>query len=182
MIGISLAACVAIALAPIWLSWEKAGDGEADQTIWFVQSRAAAARFERDLREASPVRCPFAGEAAVLEATPTQIVLLEADGDASAPLLVEWEIVKGAMMRRWTRCPAQRPVAFAHSMYVDSKTMLENVRTGGGFAYYSGARRLVPPLDAVALRSLTRVVLQATGAIPGVPGHVDMRCVGRVGR
>ena len=50
MVGLSIAVCLAAALVSVWLSYQNKGDGEADSTVWYLQARVAAARFERDLR------------------------------------------------------------------------------------------------------------------------------------
>lgn len=182
LIGICIAASLAIAMAPVWLSWERVGDGETDQTIWFMQSRVALARFERDLRQASAVRCPFPTVTSVLEATPSQLVVLARTNDGAPPVLVEWEIVRGSVMRRWGRCPETRPAVFAHSSYLDSKTMLEGVRAGSGFAYCAGARRLEAPVDPSQLDSVTSVALELVGGVVGAQGDVSAGCTGQVGR
>ena len=182
MIGISIAACLAIAIAPLWLSWERLGDGETDQTIWFVQTRVAIARFERDLRQAGAARCPFAASSSILEATASQLVLLERTADGSPPVLVEWEIVKGSLMRRWGRCPERMPNVFSHSGYLDSKTMLEGVRAGSRFAYHVGDRELESPVDPSELDSVDAVALVLVGGAPGVRGEASVRSTGQVGR
>jgi hypothetical protein len=181
MVGIGIAACLALAIAPVWNSWEKKGDGEADQSIWFIQSRVAVARFERDLRLGGAAHCPFVAGGPVLEATGSQVVLLEhGDGDA-LPLVVEWEIVKGSLMRRWRPCPQIKPTSWPHSAYVDSKTMLEGVEPESSFAYYTGTERLSAPVDEADLALVTTVRLQLVGGAPGAPGEVEVSATGRVG-
>jgi hypothetical protein len=181
MVGISIAACLALAIAPVWNSWEKKGDGEADQSIWFIQSRVAMTRFERDLRQGGAAHCPFVTGGAVLEATGSQVVVLEhGEGDA-APLVIEWEIVRGSLMRRWRPCPEIKPASWSHSAYVDSKTMLEGVGAASGLAYYAGSERLSAPVDEAHLALVTTVRLQLAGGAPGAPGDIDVSATGRVG-
>ncbi len=182
LVGVSLAACLALALAPVWSSWERTGDGEVERTIWFAQSRVAVARFERDVRLANAAECPFVAATAILEASPSQIVLVARGEKGERARLVEWEIAKGSLMRRWGMCPQQRPVAFTHSYYVDSKTMLANVLAGSELTYYAGSRRLDQPLSRDDLDSVSAVVLELTGHIAGVSGEVEVCSNARVGR
>jgi hypothetical protein len=182
LIGVTLAACVAVALAPVWLSWQRVGGDETDLTIWFAQSRVAVARFERDLRLAGAARCPFPADSAVLEATPTQVVFLENSGGQTAPLLVEWDLSKGALMRRWAACPGKRPVVFAHNAYLDSKTMLEDVRTGSRFLYQAGSRALGSTVDSAGLSCITSVTIEVMGGETQWPGVVRAQATAAVGR
>jgi len=127
LLGLSLALCLALGVAPLWVSFQSLGVREGDQTVWSLQARVSVARFERDLRTAGAEACRFPAGAAVLQATSSQVVLLVRTGEATAPVIVEWEIVGGSIMRRWGPCPANRPTTYAHALYTDNKTMLENV-------------------------------------------------------
>jgi hypothetical protein len=181
MVGISIAACLALAIAPVWNSWEKRGDGEADQSIWFIQSRVAMARFERDLRQGGAAHCPFVTGGPVLEATDSQVVVLEhGEGDAP-PFVIEWEIARGSLMRRWRPCPLIKPASWPHSSYVDSKTMLEGVQAESSFAYYAGAKRLSAPVDEAHLALVTTVRLEVAGGALGAAAEVHVSTTGRVG-
>jgi hypothetical protein len=181
MVGISIAACLALAIAPVWNSWEKRGDGEADQSIWFIQSRVAMARFERDLRLGGAAHCPFVTGGPVLEATDSQVIVLEqVEGDAP-PFVIEWEIVKGSLMRRWRPCPLVKPASWPHSSYVDSKTMLEGVEAESRFAYYAGPKRLSAAVDEAHLALVTTVRLEVAGGALGAVGEVHVSTTGRVG-
>jgi hypothetical protein len=90
-------------------------------------------------------------------------------GEATAPLIVEWEIVGGSIMRRWGPCPVTRPTSYAHALYTDSKTMLENVdTTRSQFSYSVGevaASTTVSPADLALVDGVT-LELQAR-AEPG---------------
>ena len=100
----------------------------------------------------------------MLQATASQVVLLVSAPGSAAPILVEWELVNGSLMRRWGGCPAIRPSTFAHSLYPDSKTMLENVDTAhSGFSYWVAGRTAgavpaadLPLVDRVSLRAVER--------------------------
>lgn len=181
MVGISIAACLALAIAPVWNSWERQGDGEADQSIWFIQSRVAMARFERDLRQAGAAHCLFVTGGPVLEATESQVVVLQRGEGDSPPLVVEWEIVKGSLMRRWRPCPPIKPASWSHSSYVDSKTMLEGVHAESSFAFYAGSKRLSVPVDEAHLALVTTVRLEVAGGATGAAGEVRVSTTGRVG-
>jgi type II secretory pathway pseudopilin PulG len=130
ILGLALTVCLAVAVAPLWLSLQGTGVREGDQTVRLLQARVAAARFERDLRLASAAGCPFSLSAPILEASPSQVVFVERPTAGAALILVEWEIVDGTLMRRRGACPVARPVIFSHSLFVDHKTMLEGVRPG----------------------------------------------------
>jgi hypothetical protein len=173
LMGLSLALCLALGVAPLWVSSQSLGVREGDETIWAHQARVAGARFERDLRLTGSQHCPFATGATVLQATPLQVVLLVATSESTAALLVEWELVSGSLMRRWGACPANRPSTFSHSLYADNKTMLENVdMTRSLFTYLvagsaSGASLLaadLPLVDAVTVELTARSERVASAA------------------
>ena len=82
---------------------------------------------------------------------------------------------------RWTRLRAV-PASWRHVLYTDSKTMLEDVRTGSRFTYYDGARRLQGPVDKAELRLVTSIELDLTGGGPPAPGETRVSAIGEVGR
>lgn len=152
LLGLSLALCLALGVAPLWVSSQSLGVREGDETIWVLQARVAVARFEKDLRLAGAQNCPFATGAAVLQATPSQVVLLVPASGSTAPLLVEWERVNGSLMRRWGACPAGLPSTFNHALYADNKTMLENVdTTQSRFTYLVAGCATAAPLSGTDL-------------------------------
>jgi hypothetical protein len=182
ILGLALTACLAVAVAPLWLSLQTTGVREGDQTVRMLQARVAVARFERDLRLASAADCPFSLSAPILEASPSQVVGGGRLPAAAAPVLVEWEIVNGTLMRRRGACPVARPPAFSHSLFVDHKTMLEGVEPGSSLAYLVGSVLIDRSVGVVDLTLIDRVVLelQTTAEDATAPVHVTAR--GRVGR
>ena len=44
LLGLSLALCLALGVAPLWTSFQALGVREGDETIWALQGRVAAAR------------------------------------------------------------------------------------------------------------------------------------------
>ncbi len=183
MVGVAMAVSVALALAPVWLSWMRVGDAQIDQVVWFAQSRVAVARFERDMRQASAAGCPFRIGGALLDASPTQVVLLvRGKDDAAVPLVVEWEITKTGLMRRWRTCPQARPAVWTHSGYVDSKTMMSDVSPLSEFVYYAGGRRLDQPVAKSALDRLTHVAMDIAGPGGTLAGEVAAHTIAGVGR
>jgi len=183
LLGLSLALCLALAVAPVWVSSQSLGVREGDETIWFLQARVAGARFERDLRLAGPQRCPFATGATVLQATPSQVVLLVATSDSTAPRLVEWELVNGSLMRRWGVCPAGRPSTFSHSLYADNKTMLENADTARSTFSYLVAGCAAPlPLPAADLPLVDAITVELTARPDGAAPLAHVSASGAVGR
>jgi prepilin-type N-terminal cleavage/methylation domain-containing protein len=159
MVGLAIGVLIALAVAPLWVSVEKVGAAEADAGISYLQGRVAVARFERDLRLAGAAGSLFATTWAVLEATPTQVVLLERGPEGEPPSLVEWELAGGSLMRRVGACPAVRPGTFAHSLYADNKTMLEHVERSSRLEYLAGAELLAGPVPQADLGLIDTVKL-----------------------
>jgi Tfp pilus assembly protein PilW len=182
ILGLALTVCLAVAVAPLWLSLQKAGASESDQTVRLLQARVAVARFERDLRLAGAYGCPFRITAPILEASASQVVLLVRSADGAVPTLVEWEIVNGALMRRWGACPPTRPKTFAHSLFVDSKTMLEGVAKASAFAYRVDGEAIDVGSGPVDLTSIDGVVLELRARADGATALVAATARGRVGR
>ena len=170
LLGLSLALCLALGVAPLWVSFQSLGVREGDQTVWSLQARVSVARFERDLRTAGAEACRFPAGAAVLQATSSQVVLLVRTGEATAPVIVEWEIVGGSIMRRRGPCPVTRPTAYAHALYTDNKTMLENVdTTRSRFSYCVGGVAASVPLSPADLALVDGVTLELQArAEPGI--------------
>ena len=160
LLGLSLALCIALGLAPVWVSFQSLGVKEGDETVWALQGRVAVARLEKDVRLSGSQSCAFPTAGTVLQATAAQVVLLVSSPGSTAPILVEWELVNGSLMRRWGACPAGRPSTFPHSLYPDSKTMLEDVdTTQSGFSYLVAGRDAavvaasdLPLISGVSLR------------------------------
>jgi hypothetical protein len=182
VLGLALTLCLALAVAPLWLSLQSAGVREGDQTVRLLQGRVAVARFEHDMRLASAASCPFSLSAPILEASPSQTVFLTRTAVDAAPVLVEWEIVNGILMRRRGVCPATRPTAFAHSLFVDHKTMLQGVKAGSSFVYLADGEIVDPSAGAVSLASVDSVVVELSGAAAGATATVHVAARGRVGR
>lgn len=166
LVGLAMVLFIAAAVGPLWVTLEGAGASEADRTVQSLQGRVAVARFERDLRLASAAGCPFAVATPILEASTSQIVFLtrtteESPGEDGAPLLVEWEIAAGVLMRRWGSCPASRPLEYRHSLYLDHKTMLEDVGAGSSFAYVVDGEMTAGPISGEDLGAIGAVILDA---------------------
>jgi type II secretory pathway pseudopilin PulG len=182
ILGLALTLCLALAVAPLWLSIQAAGAREGDQTVRLLQARVAVARFERDLRLASAAGCPFSLSGPVLAASGSQVVFLERGTAGTPPILVEWEIVNGALMRRRGVCPLERPAAFSHSLYVDNKTMLEGVKPGSVLSYFAGGVAIDPSAGVVDLSAVDTVVVELQTAADGAIPPVRVTARGLVGR
>jgi Prokaryotic N-terminal methylation motif len=183
LLGLFLALCLALGVAPVWVSFQSLGVRESDETIWTLQGRVAIARLEKDLRLAGADHCPFATGASVLDATPTRVVFLTRELDSTAPVLVEWELVNGSLMRRWGPCPGSRPSVFIHSLYSDNKTMLEGADPArSAFSYTVAGKRVAAPISATDLLLVDSVdlVLNARPlAGGGAPSVKTSALVGR---
>ncbi len=182
LLGIALALVLALGLAPVWLSFETLAAREGDATVWASQGRVAVARLEKDARLTGFDECSFAAAGAVLQASPSQVVLLVRNPDSSAPLLVEWEIVNGALMRRWGPCPSVKPAVFPHSLYVDSKTMLDEVDASKSAFGYSLAGRVVGRVDAEGLQSVDELSIDVVRQNDGPGVAAAFGTVAQVGR
>jgi hypothetical protein len=182
LIGLALTVCLALTICPLWSHMNRAAADRTDLSVAMVQSRVAVARLERDLRLASAAGCRFTAVGPILEASTSQVVFLEPAGPGEAPLLVEWELNGGALMRRWGACPAARPATFAHSLYVDNKTMLEQLEGGGSLKYMVDGITVAGPVPSAALASVDAVVLDARVKIQGISGEVVVATVARVER
>ncbi len=182
LIGLALAMCLAVVAAPLWLSLESVGVREADRTVESLQGRVAMGRLERDLRLASGAGCPFMVETSLLEATADQVVFLGRAEGGAEPVLVEWELTGGALMRRWGVCPKTRPVVFRHSLYRDHKTMLEKVESGGAFAYMVDGELITSPVPESDLDSVEAVILNLNVGNSDESGSVEVATVARVSR
>ena len=183
LLGLTLALCLALGVAPLWVSSQSLAVREGDETIWALQAQVAGARFERDLRLTGFQDCPFATGATVLQATPLQVVLLVKTSGSTGPLLVEWELVNGSLMRRWGACPAVRPSTFSHSLYADSKTMLENVDTARSrFSHLVANRAAAAPVSAADLPLVDAISMELTAQPGRAAAAAHVRASGRVGR
>ncbi|MBN1630514.1 MAG: prepilin-type N-terminal cleavage/methylation domain-containing protein [Thermoleophilia bacterium] len=187
LVALALSVCLALALAPFWISLMTAGTRETDRTVWLIQQRVAAARLERDLRLAGAEGCLFPAAGALLEASGSQVVFLQRAADGSAPLIVEWEIARGSLMRRWGSCPVHRPVVLQHSLYEDNKTMLEDVGAGSSFTYVVAGAEQPAPVGESDLGSVETVVLNlraggAVGPVAGGAGAIELTTPARVSR
>jgi len=182
LVGLALAVGLASALAPLFISLERAGVESADRSVQTVQSRVAVARFERDLRFANGTGCLFPTGSLLVEATATKVVLLLRPQPEAAPIIVAWEVAGSNLMRRWGMCPPSRPLSYPTALFSDNKTMLEGVRTGSRFTYLLGSKPIEPPLSTRALAAIDGVRLDLELAPFGVSGASLVSTTARVGR
>lgn len=182
VIGLALAVILALAVAPLWISLQSGSTRESDQTICLLQERVAVSRFERDLRLASAADCPFALTAPIVEATDSRVVFVTRSVTGVDPIVVEWEIVRGSLMRRWGPCPSTRMVALSGSAYRDNKTMLEGVQSGSSFTYIVDGTSQVAPVTEAELAAIERVTLDLRAKSEGARSPVRVVSEARVGR
>lgn len=182
LLGLTLTVVLALALMPLALCLERQSAQESDRTITVLQGRVAAARLERDLRLASAGRSVFVTYSAILEATPSQVVFLgQADDEVSLDL-IEWECAGGRLMRRWGRCPDERPPVFGHGLFLDSKTMLEGLREGEPLSYVVMGRITPGPVPPEDLGDIEAVRIRLEGEDDAGRWSECMSTVARVGR
>lgn len=188
LLGLSLALCLVLGVAPLWTSSQSLAVREGDETVWTLQARVALARLEKDLRLAGAGGVAFPAGSAVLDASSSRLVLLVKTEGAPASLLVEWELVNGSLMRRWGPCPASLPGAFDHSLYVDNKTMLESIdlarsrlsySVAGIAAVANGNTSSLPEID---LPLVDMVTLELHSRLPGVAAQAQAVASRGVGR
>jgi hypothetical protein len=174
LLGLLLGLSLVLAVLPLWGSWQRSAAAAVEDTVWSGQSRVAAGRLERDLRWASADGVPFALGGPLLYASASQLVIVTRKVDGSGPIIVEWELVGGALMRRWGPCPATKPVTFPHSLYLDNKTMLERVLCSrSAFTYGTLDGWTTGPLSEERLALVEQVVLRAEATAEGQPGGAD---------
>lgn len=182
LLGVVLTVLLALGSATLVLSIQQMGAQEADRTVRVEQARVAIARFERDVRTATAVGCPFAVDAPILEATPKQVVFLGHRAGVEGLTIFEWELVGSTLMRRWGRCPQERPGSFPHSLYIDNKTMLEGLATDASLAYFVATSRSIGSVPDADLCRVFGVVLQARGRDGGGAWSTYLESEARVGR
>jgi len=182
LVGLALALMIAVAVSPLWFSLENAGARETERTVRSLQGKVAGARLERDLRLASAAGCPFSVSSPILEASASQVVFLERGSAEGTPTLVEWEIVNGALMRRWGNCPPVRPSEFKHALFLDHKTMLGDVAPGSSFKYMVGGMLTPAPVPRERLDAIDAVVLDVRSVPVGGEAAVQVRTEARVAR
>jgi prepilin-type N-terminal cleavage/methylation domain-containing protein len=170
LMALSLTVCVALAVAPLWTSLETKAKVDGDRAITLLQERVMIARLDRDVRAASAACSMFPTSSALIQAAPSQIVLLCASSATEVPYLVEWEVANGAIMRRRGPCPRAIPGSVPHSLYTDNKTMLENVASSTRFAFTSASGKiLAQPISGDGLSLVATVLLQGAARVPGAP-------------
>jgi len=185
LVGLALSLMLALAIAPLWTTASKVTVEGADRVVATFQARTMVARLERDLRLASAREGGELECAPVVEADGRHLVVVTRSAADATAEIVEWEMVGGSLMRRrgpWVGVPAG---GVSHGLFIDHKTMLEGLASGGSFAYLSGTRALAD--DATAERdAITDVVVQGAvivGGRPDVPGGlVPFRAAMRVAR
>ena len=182
ILGLSLAVVLALAVAPLWISLQGGSAREADQTVRFLQGRVAVSRFERDLRLASAAGCPFGLSAPIVVANESQVVFVTQPSGGVDPIVVEWEIVRGSLMRRWGPCPSTRTVAEAGTAYRDNKTMLEGVQSGSSFSFIVDGISQVAPVTEAELAAIESVTLDLRAKGDGARSPVRVVSEARVGR
>jgi hypothetical protein len=182
IIGLSLLLCLALAGLALWEGLDRTGAAASDGMIRLIQGRVAVARLSRDLRLASGQGCPFKTSGPLLEAERNQVVLLSKVSETGPLLLVEWEIVGGSLMRRKGDCPLRRPGTFPHSLFSDSKTMLEGLLPGGRFHFFASGIEIGAPVAAADLAKVDEVFLEATAGVGRTGPVVDVAGTSWLGR
>jgi competence protein ComGC len=163
LVGIALTVLLALGVAPLVLSLQAAEVQEADRTVMMMQGRVAAARLERDLRMASAFGSSFSAEGPILEATPRQVVFVGRTGGKSGLSIIEWELSGSALMRRWGPSPGARPVSFGHSLYVDHKSMVEELADDAHLSYLVNGVVVSGKVPATDLAGVEAVVICGSG-------------------
>jgi len=182
LVGLTLAATLAVTTMPIWVSLQSAGARETDRSVNLLQQRVALARFERDLRLASGRLSLFPTGGAVLEASDMQVVFLMPQRPGAPPVLVEWELAKGSLMRRWGPCPRSRPATYAHSLYSDSKTMVEGLGPGSGLKYVVAGTQWDGAVPVSELARVQAVSLELEAGESGARSMWRTSATAQVGR
>lgn len=182
LVALVISLLLALAVAPLWFGLESSSAHAADRATVAGQSRVALARLERDLRTAVAEPLGRADGAAILRATPREVVLLVRAG--SAVDVVEWEVVGGALMRRCGPWLTQDLASLSHSWYSDHKTMLQGLLQSTDFSYLARGTQS-EEVDAGPDRAAIEVVRLIGAVSPqgsGTRDSVVVRMWARVGR
>jgi prepilin-type N-terminal cleavage/methylation domain-containing protein len=182
LVGLSLTLVVAMAALALWEGLERSGAEAGDRMVRLIQGRVAVARLSRDLRLASAQGCPFVVSGALLEASSDHVVLLTRSGDSGDLLIVEWELVAGRLMRRRGSCPADRPATITHSLFVDNKTMIEDLSPGSRFRFFASGVEVGNPVNTGYLAAVDEVRLDARAGEAGRRTLVDVAGRSPLGR
>jgi hypothetical protein len=181
LVGTSLALMLILAVAPLATAMQAGGTREADRTIAVMQGRVAVARLERDLRMATAGNSNFAVEGPILEASSKQVVFLGVTGGSSGLCLIEWEVVGSTLMRRWTPCPATKPMSYSHALYVDNKSMLEGLAGDTRFVYLANGVMKSGNLRSCELASVQGLTLRGSGQDASGQWSSEICCEALVG-
>jgi hypothetical protein len=85
-------------------------------------------------------------------------------------------------MRRWGPCPGSRPAQYGHGLYVDNKTMLDNLEGDSAFAYIVNGAVVSGPVATQDLPGIEAVILTALTAVRSGQGTVESSTTARVAR
>jgi prepilin-type N-terminal cleavage/methylation domain-containing protein len=182
LVALSLTLCIAMAALSLWEGTERTGTDAGDRMVRLIQGRVAVARLSRDLRLASAQGCPFIVSGALLEARSDRVVMLTRSGDSGSTLVVEWELVGGNLMRRRGTCPTSRPATIVHSLFVDHKTMLEDMSSASRFRFFVSGVEVASPIGPGDLVDIDEVRLDAKAGLGRATTIVDVVGTCRLGR
>jgi hypothetical protein len=182
LMGMALTVFLAVGVAPLVLSLQRASVLATDRAVAVAQGRVAVARLERDLRLAASGDSEFEMEGAILEATAKQVVFLGRSGATTGSCLIEWEIAGSSLMRRWGPCPNSLPAVFAHSLYSDNKSMLESLSSDSHFSYVVKGVSASGPISSSDLGWVEAVVFLAGGRDSAGEWRTLASTTARVGR
>jgi hypothetical protein len=163
LVGLTLTVLLALGVAPLLISLQAAEVRETDRTVAVLQGRVAAARLEKDLRTATAGGSSFAIDGPIVAATSQQVVFLGCAGGRPGLSIIEWEIIGSTLMRRWGPCPRLRPTAFAHTLYVDHKSMMEGLASDARFSYAVTGTAVTADVAANDLECVQAVLLRGSG-------------------
>jgi hypothetical protein len=182
LVGLCLSLLLSAALVPLWSSALRRATGAADRVLCQVATHVATTRLERDLRFASAVGCLDLACGALLEATPTELVVLTRSMDGADRELVEWEITDGRIMRRRAPWTGTIPASFGHALYRDSKTVVEGAVSGTAFLYRAGETAFAGSVAGDELARVTAVRLGGSVTASADAGRVSLDQTFAVGR
>ena len=183
LLGLGLTLLLAAGLVPAWASFQNRATGASDHVVGVVAARVALARLERDLRLASAAGSSTLAGAPLLEATPTELVVLTRDLGGAAFEIVEWEAVGGRLMRRRAVWTGSVPVDFSHGLYRDHKTVLEGLPSEGAlFSYRLGAFDAGAPIAPADLPLVTAVAVRGSVRPAPAAGSIALDRILIVGR
>jgi prepilin-type N-terminal cleavage/methylation domain-containing protein len=180
VVALALSIIIVSTVCSLWIGFVARNVDTQERLVSLQRWRVVTARLERDLRLATAEGLADRACAPILEATSGRVTLVTRSIDGAGIEIVAWEIIGGALMRRRSPLPSDGSSP-AVGVFVDSKTMLEGLRSGS-FRYGSGAAVLEIAPQSDVLSRIDTIELRCSIGVGLQGGGDNVAIVGLVGR